>query len=311
MVSFLFMPLIKAILYLMYGPQVASYEQNQEYEYSIPDPMQLVPPSGRSLDYICPRHRNDPSKFDRAFHKSCDTVWKCFLRAVWTQSDKPFIGHKEYVTHGDVKNSDYIDSRPKECYKFLTFGEVDELVDCLTKSLIQRKLCPVIKSNVDGTPDLKFLGIFSENRKEWYITQIAACSHSIVTVPINAEQQCFQEEWVCKIINSTGMTTLCVSKKTIRQILDLKTKRKLESLKNLILFDQIDNKLLKWATSEGIELLSWQFLIDDGKQLQSIQREEPSDETIIFLGVTSGTTGNPKMAMLTNLNFVSGLISAQ
>lgn len=90
----------------------------------------------------------------------------------------------------------------------------------------------------------------------------------------------------------------------------MKTKRKLESLKNLILFDQIDNKLLKWATSEGIELLSWQFLIDDGKQLQSIQREEPSDETIIFLGVTSGTTGNPKMAMLTNLNFVSGLISA-
>ena len=49
-------------------------------------------------------------------------------------------------------------------YNWLTFRQVEDVVDNLSKSLVSRNLCPVIKSNVEGTPDLKFLGIFSENR---------------------------------------------------------------------------------------------------------------------------------------------------
>jgi long-chain acyl-CoA synthetase len=36
--------------------------------------------------------------------------------------------------------------------------------------------------------------------------------------------------------------------------------------------------------------------------------KEPSPDSIMILGVTSGTTGEPKAAMLTHLNFISGQV---
>ena len=36
--------------------------------------------------------------------------------------------------------------------------------------------------------------------------------------------------------------------------------------------------------------------------------QEPSPDSIMILGVTSGTTGEPKAAMLTHLNFISGQV---
>lgn len=36
---------------------------------------------------------------------------------------------------------------------------------------------------------MKFIGIFSENRREWYMTELAAMSDSVCLVPIAVEQQ--------------------------------------------------------------------------------------------------------------------------
>jgi long-subunit acyl-CoA synthetase (AMP-forming) len=116
-------------------------------------------------------------------------------------------------------------------------------------------LCPLVRSNVEGTPNLKFIGIFSENRKEWFITELAACSNSIVTVPVAVEPQFLDHKWICQVIDTTELTTLCVSQKTIGLILELKQKGKLEKLTNLITFDRVDEKLLELASTTGIELL--------------------------------------------------------
>jgi hypothetical protein len=47
----------------------------------------------------------------------------------------------------------------------LTYSEVDDMVEALVRSMKRKELCPKIKSNCEGTPDMKFLGIFSENCK--------------------------------------------------------------------------------------------------------------------------------------------------
>ena len=114
---------------------------------------------------------------------------------------------------------------------------MEEIVDCLSKSIIVRKFCPIVKSNVRGTPDLKFMGIFSENRPEWYITELAACSDSVVVVPIAVETQFLESNRIGQVIDRTEMSTLCVSIKTIGIILDLKKSGSLPSLHNLILYD--------------------------------------------------------------------------
>ena len=81
-----------------------------------------------------------------------------------------------------------------------------------------------MKSNVEGTPDMKFMGIFSENRPEWVMTELACCSASICVVPIAAEKQFNDEGRIASLINQTEMTSICVSSSKVSTILDLKSK---------------------------------------------------------------------------------------
>lgn len=37
-------------------------------------------------------------------------------------------------------------------------------------------------------------------------------------------------------------------------------------------------------------------------------KEEPNRDSILIIGITSGTTGEPKLAMLSHLNFISGQV---
>lgn len=108
-------------------------------------------------------------------------------------------------------------------YQWQTFEETDLIVEALSNSLIKNKLCPVIKSNTKGTPDCKFMAIFSDNRPEWFMTELACCSDSVCIVPVAIQAQFTNEERISSILNKTEVQTICVSKKTIGLILDLKS----------------------------------------------------------------------------------------
>ena len=88
------------------------------------------------------------------------------MKSVWTIPDNPFLGtrrFKKYDKQFGGRGRKFLSDDVGE-YQWLTFGQVEEIVDSLSKSIISRNLCPIIKSNVQGTPDLRFMGIFSENR---------------------------------------------------------------------------------------------------------------------------------------------------
>ena len=106
------------------------------------------------------------------------------------------------------------------------------------------------------------MGIFSENRREWFITELAACSDSIVTVPIAVEQQFLDDTRISFIVDKTEMQTLCVSQQTIGLILDLKSKDKMSNLKNLILFDSLTEVQTTLANQAGLTLYSFEELLD-------------------------------------------------
>ena len=71
--------------------------------------------------------------------------------------------------------------------------------------MIKKKLCTKVASDVEGTPDMKFMGIFSENRFEFYIIELACISDSVVIVPISVDAQFLEQERVSRIIDSTGL----------------------------------------------------------------------------------------------------------
>ena len=49
-------------------------------------------------------------------------------------------------------------------------------------------------------------------------------------------------------------------------------------------------------------------MVNEGFRVMDQPKEEPNKDTVLMIGVTSGTTGEPKLAMLTHLNFISGQV---
>ena len=62
------------------------------------------------------------------------------------------------------------------------------------------------------------------------------------------------------------------------------------------------------ATQVGFEIYSFDDLVTEGFKMLDVEKDEPKSSSILILGVTSGTTGEPKAAMLTHLNFISGQV---
>jgi long-subunit acyl-CoA synthetase (AMP-forming) len=101
------------------------------------------------------------------------------------------------------------------------------------------------------------IGIFAENRPEWIITELASCSDSVTLVPIPFINQFIDEDFMTHIINITGLSTICVSKITIKLILDLKLKKVIDNVKNLVIFDDDFNVSEEQCVSAGLKLIRY------------------------------------------------------
>ena len=104
---------------------------------------------------------------------------------------------------------------------------------------------------------------------------------------------------------------MCVSNQTVSVVLDLKAKNMLGKVENLIMFDHPKDSQISLATMSGLNMYNYHDLVAEGKRLTSSdtpRRVEPLYDSIYMLGITSGTTGEPKVAMLTHRNFISGQV---
>ena len=90
-------------------------------------------------------------------------------------------------------------------------------------------MCKLIESNLEGTPDLKLMGIFSENRAEYFEVQLACCSDSICVVPIPLDS--LNNEKLAELFNHLEIETLTVSSQKLDIILSLKREKKINKIK--------------------------------------------------------------------------------
>ena len=172
-------------------------------------------------------------------------------------------------------------------YEDISWNTINEKVQYLGYFLISRGV---------GSGDK--VALFSPNRYEWWIADLAILSIGAVNVPIYATNSAEESRYI--IENSDSKLCFVATKEHMDKIISVKPK--LPNLGDLILFDDFDVKTpgiitLANAVKEGAaKPMKDEF----EKRIKAIK--PPELATIIY---TSGTTGPPKGVMLTHKNFIS------
>jgi long-chain acyl-CoA synthetase len=153
---------------------------------------------------------------------------------------------------------------------------------------------------------LKFLGIYSKNREEWIMSELAGISQGVTTVPLYDTLGPDAAEFV---INQTELATIACAGSYVPSLLMLKKAGRIPTLKNLIIFDKIDN--LECGAECDLKIYEFQELIKMETGISAEQMPtKPLADDIYMLCYTSGTTGDPKAAKLTHKNLLSVATSA-
>ncbi|CAB1312193.1 unnamed protein product, partial [Coregonus sp. 'balchen'] len=167
--------------------------------------------------------------------------------------------------------------KPGQPYQWLKYKQVSNRAEHLGSGLIHRGLKP--------TPDT-FIGIFAQNRPEWIISELACYTYSMVAVPLYDTLGHEALEFIIKKV-------LCDKQNKAETLLENCEKGETPDLKTIILMDAFDTELTVRGAKCGVDIMS----------LQEVEPPKPEDLSIICF--TSGTTGDPKGAMLTHENVVS------
>ncbi|NXX92670.1 ACSL5 ligase, partial [Centropus bengalensis] len=183
--------------------------------------------------------------------------------------------------------------KPKQPYQWLTYKQVLDRAQYLGSGLLQKGCQP--------SSD-QFIGIFAQNRPEWIISEYACYTYSMVAVPL---YDTLGPEAIVYIVNKADISiVICDKPDKAETLLENCEQDQTPCLKTIILMDLFDKELKDRGAKVGVEILALQEVEELGRNnIRDPVPPEPEDLCIVCF--TSGTTGNPKGAMLTHQNVVA------
>lgn len=144
-------------IYGAYDEQGQPIQQNpvvQQIEYG-----RLIPGTeepGFSQQLVCKFNR-DENDFKTIPYEGIDTIWKLFQYQVTRIPNSAFLASRDWTQPGGP-------------YLWKTWKQVSEIAINLSKMIHAYNLCP--QQEQEGHM-YKFMGIYSKNREEWSITELA------------------------------------------------------------------------------------------------------------------------------------------
>uniref|UniRef100_A0A2I3GDG0 Long-chain-fatty-acid--CoA ligase n=1 Tax=Nomascus leucogenys TaxID=61853 RepID=A0A2I3GDG0_NOMLE len=211
------------------------------------------------------------------FYDDVTTLYEGFQRGIQVSNNGPCLGSR----------------KPDQPYEWLSYKQVAELSECIGSALIQK--------GFKTAPD-QFIGIFAQNRPEWVIIEQGCFAYSMVIVPL---YDTLGNEAITYIVNKAELSLVFVDKPEKAKLLLEGVENKLiPGLKIIVLMDAYGSELVERGQKCGVEIISMKAMEDLGRANRR-KPKPPAPEDLAVICFTSGTTGNPKGAMITHRNIVS------
>ncbi|XP_009698914.1 PREDICTED: long-chain-fatty-acid--CoA ligase 6 isoform X3 [Cariama cristata] len=211
------------------------------------------------------------------YYDDARTMYEVFRRGFSISENGPCLGFR----------------KPKQPYQWLSYKEVAERAEALGSGLLQQGCKPSTK---------QFIGVFAQNRPEWIISELACYTYSMVVVPL---YDTLGPGAIRYIVNTADISTvICDKPEKARILLDHVERRETPGLSSIILMDPFEKELTERGQRCGVRIQTMQEVEDCGRERRHVP-VPPRPEDLSIVCFTSGTTGNPKGAMLTHGNVVA------
>ncbi|NXG82903.1 ACSL1 ligase, partial [Stercorarius parasiticus] len=211
------------------------------------------------------------------YYDDVRTAYDIFQRGVQVSNNGPCLGVR----------------KPNQPYEWISYKEVSDRAECVGSALLHRGFKP---------SHVQYIGIFSQNRPEWVIIEQGCYAFSMVVVPL---YDTLGTEAITYIVNKADLSLVFCDKPDKAQLL-LTNVEKGETpiLNTIVIMESFGTDLVERGKKCGVEVFSMRELEELGRAHRQ-KPMPPKPEDLAVICFTSGTTGNPKGAMITHQNIVS------
>ncbi|NXF39725.1 ACSL1 ligase, partial [Nyctibius bracteatus] len=211
------------------------------------------------------------------YYDDVRTAYDIFQRGVQVSNNGPCLGVR----------------KPNQPYEWISYKEVSDRAECVGSALLHRGFKP---------SHTQYIGIFSQNRPEWVIIEQGCYAFSMVVVPL---YDTLGAEAITYIVNKADLSLVfCDKPDKAKLLLTNVEKGETPILNSIVIMESFSVDLVERGKKCGVEIFSMREIEELGRaHRQKAMPPKPEDLAVICF--TSGTTGNPKGAMITHQNIVS------
>jgi long-chain acyl-CoA synthetase len=224
----------------------------------------------------------------------CRTMYEGFRRGCSLNPLGPCMGFRATSTTGFATP-----------YIYCSYSECLARIDAFAAGLETLNL-------VERNPDnMLVLGLYMKNCMEWVLAEHAIYALGGATCPL---YDTLGPDTVQFILKQTGAKSLVCTRAELSAVCEAKMSGDCPSLFAVILVDGVTPDAARMAAGSGLEVLSYAKVEAAGAERitkRGHKHNPPNPDDVSTFCYTSGTTGDPKGALITHANLISTIAGVQ